>query len=162
MRATRDRQPAMRLFRRLRIFLGLSALFLFLASSVPVTLGTSAQFALRARKRVRLDAIEAQRLVFGDAYVDSLESIRGIIPEDEPYYLVSNEDATEGAELWVRYALAPRRAVFLGSYRDLREKRISLEPRARLRWVVIAHSSGLPARLVLRRDFLAMLREPAE
>lgn len=91
----------------------LATLALFLILGAPTALMKS----LRRVKQgwdLRHEAfIESRKRLFGAEYVDGIEAIRKSIPPDGEYLLVREQGADDEAELWVRYDLAPRRAVFL-------------------------------------------------
>jgi len=97
---------------------------------------------------------------FGLAYVDAIETIRQTLPRDAAYVLVNGDPKDDGGPLWVKFDLAPRRAVFLGRLRDTDDgnrlrKRM---PRA-ARWVVITYGDYRPPLLVERHEFVRRLRE---
>lgn len=145
---------------RARLFrlVALAAFGLFLATSLPVALGTSANRLLQALRRAG-ESPEAARLrVFGIPYVDTIATIRRSIPPDGVYALIDGEPGDEGAALWVRHDLAPRKAVFLGKMHQLPGvRRLRSRMPARARWVVIAYAGGRPPELVERFRFLAAL-----
>lgn len=136
----------------------LAAFGLFLATSLPVALGTSANRVLQALRRAGESPEAARVRVFGAPYVDTVDSIRRTIPPDGVYALVDGEPVEEGAALWVRHDLAPRKAVFLGKMAKLPGvKRLRSRVPARARWVVIAYTNGRPPELIERFRFLEEL-----
>lgn len=106
------------------------------------------------------DPASARRRVFGEAYTAEIERIRRTLPPFAPYLLVDGAMPEEVGAFWVRFDLAPRRALMLGPWEEL-------PPAHRLRgrlpggpvWVVIAHRSGKPPQLVDRWTFLRLLEE---
>src|SRR5689334_4918598 len=76
---------------------------------------------------------------YGPEYVRAIEEIRRTIPRDGAYILISAVSEAEGAMYWVKFDLAPRRAVYLGEIGALQpvERLRKRMPRA-ARWVVIA------------------------
>src|SRR4029077_11555952 len=95
--------------------------------------------------------------VFGTPYVDTIRAMRRAIPPDGIYGLIDGEPDIEGAALWVRHDLAPRKAVFLGKLAQLpgpRRLRGRLPERAR--WVVVAYTRRPPERIDKLR-FLTVL-----
>ena len=134
-----------------RAAVGLGALAAFLATAVPVTLGNAGRLALQARENARLGAAEAHGRLLGESFVRSLDEIRRRIPEDGAYFLLDGWTAEEGSALWVRYELAPRRALLLG------RNPMRIVRRHPLDWAVIANPPGTPARLLSRQELLDQL-----
>jgi hypothetical protein len=97
-----------------RGFAGWAALAFFLALALPETLANVMLHFDRGRERMHLSSLAARSEVLGTSYVRSLQEIRHLIPEEEDYFLVDAGTAGESSPLWVRYELAPRRAVLLG------------------------------------------------
>ena len=60
-----------------------------------------------------------ERRMTGEAYSDGIVRLRRILPRDVSYGLVTTGPEVEGVGNWVRFDLAPRRAVFLGTLRSL-------------------------------------------
>ena len=102
-----------------RRLLGLAALAFFVTAAVrPAVSGACAR--LRAARVHRGEtAVEARRRCFGPAFVDGVDRLRATLGPDEPYYLVEGGDPNAGGALWVRYELAPHRAIFLGRFSRL-------------------------------------------
>lgn len=92
---------------------------------------------------------------YGPEYVRAIEEIRRRIPRDGAYVLVSAAPENEGAALWVKFDLAPRRAVYLGELHTLQpvDRLRKRMPRA-ARWVVIAYESYRPPVLMERFRFV--------
>lgn len=93
--------------------LTLALLALFAVAAAPAALRNAALSvadAVAAR-----DGLAAQReRRFGADYVRGIERLRAALPEDGSYLLFDAGTVEEGARNWVRYDLAPRRAVFGG------------------------------------------------
>src|ERR1700694_54530 len=95
---------------------GMLALYLLIA--IPAALRRAA-FGLRAAvKTAGLPAGEVRARVFGRRYVVAVDRIRRRLPGDEPSLLSGQPLAgsgthqeTQGAMLWVRFDLLPRRAL---------------------------------------------------
>ena len=97
---------------------------------------------------------------YGPVYTHEIEVIRRTIPRDGAYVLLNGRPEEEGGPLWIKFDLAPRRAVYLGNLNDLGDverlkKRI---PRA-ARWVVIAYGSYDRPVLIERYKFIKSLKE---
>jgi len=140
-----------------RGFAGWAALALFLALALPETLANVMLHFDRGRERMHLSSLAARSDVLGTSYVRSLQEIRHLIPEEEDYFLVDAGTAGESSPLWVRYELAPRRAVLLGPVDALKRKDLRKVRRSSISWVVIAYPSGTPARALPRDEFAAEL-----
>lgn len=99
---------------------------------------------------------ERSRL-FNPAYAQAIEELRRAIPEDGIYALVDADPHEMGSVIWVRYYLAPRKAILLGFLHDLRTPR---DVRQRLireaRWVIVA-SFDEPPVLYPRHEFMKKL-----
>ena len=98
---------------------------------------------------------------FGPGYVQAIEQIRRTIPVDGAYLLINGHGSPEeGGPIWVKFDLAPRRAVYLGKLEDLgnADRLRRRMPRA-ARWVVIARGVYDPPVLVERYRFVRQLEE---
>jgi hypothetical protein len=98
---------------------------------------------------------------FGPGYVQAIEQIRRTIPPDGAYLLINGHGGVEeGGPIWVKFDLAPRRAVYLGKLEDLgnADRLRRRMPRA-ARWVVIAHGEYDPPILVERYRFVRQIEE---
>jgi hypothetical protein len=140
--------------------LAVGLLALQLAVAVPWALRKSAGAGLQMI-HVAGETPSAKRArTYGPAYVGAIEEIRRKIPPDGAYVLLNGSPEDVGAPIWVKFDLAPRRAVYLGNVQDLGNvdrlrRRI---PRA-ARWFVIAYGSyGRPV-LVERYKFMRQFRE---
>lgn len=96
---------------------------------------------------------EARLRVHGPAYVEAVEGIREAVPRDGEYLLVNGGEVWEGGPLWVRFDLAPRRALYLGRWADLPPPG-QLEIPEGPRHVVIAFAEPMPPLFLSREDFL--------
>jgi hypothetical protein len=135
------------------------ALFaLFLAIAVPRALGRSYHRILDACHHAGETPAEARERVFGLAYTAAVDGIRRTIPPDGSYLLVNGERRDEGGPYWVRYDLAPRRALFLGRLRALRQRNLRTQLTREARWVVIAYADGPPV-VMERWRFVAWLAD---
>lgn len=99
---------------------------------------------------------ERSRLL-GPEYAHKIEELRRTIPEDAIYALVDADPHEMGSVIWVRYYLAPRKAILLGFLHDLRtpqdvRKRMIREAR----WVIVA-SFDRPPVLYRRHEFIEKL-----
>ena len=98
---------------------------------------------------------------FGPGYALAIEQIRRTIPPDGAYLLFNGHPGfEEGGPLWVKFDLAPRRAVYLGKLDEIgnADRLRRRMPRA-ARWVVIAHGPYDPPVLVDRHAFVRQLEE---
>ncbi|HEX5760571.1 MAG TPA: hypothetical protein VF121_15400 [Thermoanaerobaculia bacterium] len=134
-----------------------------LAVALPLALGRSAKRLVAAARQLDETPAEARRRVFGAAYVAAIEEARRAIPVDGIYLLVDAQSGEEGAQDWVRFDLAPRRALFLGKLADL-------PPPAKLkrrlpggaRVVVLATGNRKPPRVLDRASFVRSLEGRSE
>lgn len=131
----------------------------YLAVAVPWALFKSAQSGRLALRVAGETPLEERSRTYGPDYARAIEEIRRTIPRDGAYLLVNGDPREEGGPLWVKFDLAPRRAVFLGKLNELDDiervrKRI---PRA-ARWVVIAYGPYRRPELIERFRFIRGLR----
>jgi uncharacterized membrane protein YhdT len=139
------------LFRVLRVLV--LALF---AASLLVSLEPAAK---RSWMRIALagshlgeDSRQARRRVLGARWVAAEEEIVRAIPAGGDYLLVDGGDEREGATLFLRYHLAPRRARFAGRLSEVADPgRWAASLPAGARWVVVAYPNRPPV-LVGRAD----------
>jgi len=106
----------------LRGLAGLAGLMLFLGSALPATVARMELHFSRGRESMHLGSLEARGRILGKPYVQSLAAIRHLIPDGEGYFLVDAGPPGEASPLWVRYELAPRKAVLLGSLAEARRR----------------------------------------
>jgi len=97
---------------------------------------------------------------YGPAYTNEIEAIRRTIPRDGAYILINGDPGEDGGPLWVKFDLAPRRAVYLGYLKDLGsvERMKKRMPRA-ARWVVIAYGPYRRPVLIERYKFVQARKE---
>ncbi len=91
----------------------LAVLGLFLALNAPAALMKSLRRIKQGWELRHETLSESRKRLFGAEYVESIEAIRKSIPPEGDYLLVRGPGAEEEAALWVRYDLAPRRALLL-------------------------------------------------
>ncbi len=89
----------------------LAVVGLFLSLNAPAALMKSLRRIKQGWELRNETLIESRTRLFGAGYVESVESIRRSILPDGDYLLVIRRGAEEEAALWVRYDLAPRRAL---------------------------------------------------
>lgn len=101
---------------------------------------------------------EARRQVLGSEVAAAYDRMRQAIPREGEYVLIEGADPREGSIFWVRYELAPRKALFLGSWEQLRAngELLRLWPRG-VRYAVVSGPKGQPPVLLEQRDLLAVL-----
>jgi hypothetical protein len=135
-----------RIFRAIVLALFAASLLLVLPEMAEIAGKRIAQ----AVSRLGEDSRQARRRFLGPAYVVAVEEVRRAIPPDGEYLLVDGGQERQGAALFLRYELAPRRARFVGRLRDPSRwaARLPHGPR----WVVVAYPDR-PAVLVDRADF---------
>ncbi|HEV7507683.1 MAG TPA: hypothetical protein VGS07_22555 [Thermoanaerobaculia bacterium] len=117
------------------------------------------QAAKRSRVRIVLaashlgeDSRQARRRVLGARWVAAEEEIARAVPVDGEYLLVDGGEERDGATLFLRYQLAPRRARFAGRLSEVADPpRWAASLPSGARWVVVAYSSRPPV-LVGRAD----------
>ncbi|MEA2601875.1 MAG: hypothetical protein QOF89_2867 [Acidobacteriota bacterium] len=99
------------------------------------------------------DSGQARRRFLGPAYVAAVDEVRRAIPPDGEYLLVDGGFERQGAALFLRYELAPRRARFVGRLTEVKDpSRWAASLPQGPRWVVVAYPRR-PAVLVDRDDF---------
>jgi hypothetical protein len=128
---------------------------IFLATAVPPAILQSAGRVVWAAFLAREDTRQARRRFLGEPWARAVDEIRRVVPRDGEYLLVggvANEDT-----YWVRFELAPRRALFLGLWSRL-PRGATLPPGPR--WVVVAFEEPEPPLLLTREDFLRRLDRP--
>jgi hypothetical protein len=140
--------------------LALALFALYLAVSVPWALLRSARTGLLALRVAGETPFEERSRFFGPDYARGIAAIRRAIPADGAYVLVNGDPGELGGPVWVKFDLAPRRAVFLGTLQDLDnvERLRKRMPRA-ARWVVIAYGPYRTPVLIERYKLMRQLRE---
>jgi hypothetical protein len=135
------------------------ALALFAAAlvlAVPEAAEIAGKRIVLAVSRLGEDSHQARRRFLGPDYVAAVDEIRRVIPPGGEYLLADGGTERQGAAVFLRYELAPRRARFVGRLRDVRDPAqwASKFPPGSPgpRWVVVAYP-GKPAALVDRADF---------
>ncbi|HXO29898.1 MAG TPA: hypothetical protein VOA80_21295 [Thermoanaerobaculia bacterium] len=137
--------------------LALAAFLLSLIAGLPLTAVRTLRRVGRATLSLGEDARGARVRLLGAATVAALDSIRHAIPEDGEYLLVDGGEELQAEAYWVRFELAPRRAVFLGRLSEMeRAPRLSWKLPPAARGVVVAYPGG-PSRLLSGREFLELL-----
>jgi hypothetical protein len=104
------------------------------------------------------DSRQARRRTLGAPWVDAEAEIRHAVPKDGDYLMVDGGEERQGATLFLRYQLAPRRARFAGRLSEVADPphwAASLPDGAR--WVVVAYPDRPPV-LVGRADFPRWLK----
>ena len=139
--------------------LALALLATHLAVAIPRALLRSAQEGRNLIANRHETPFQKRVRNFGPGYAEAIEQIRRTIPPDGAYLLINtHRDFEEGGPLWVKFDLAPRRAIYLGKLDKLgsAERLRKRIPRA-ARWVVLAHGPYDPPVLVERYRFLRKL-----
>jgi hypothetical protein len=137
----------------------LGLLLLYLLVSVPRTSFRALRGMVAAARSAGESPLERRRRTDGPEYTEAVEAIRKAIPADGAYVLVNGASRDDGARLWVRFHLAPRRAVYVGNLQGLRNPRRSRAPfPADLPWVVVARGRGNPPELYGREAFLSRMK----
>lgn len=99
------------------------------------------------------DSRQARRRALGARWVDAEAEILRAIPPGGDYLLVDGGAERQGATLFLRYQLAPRRARFAGRLSEVTDPpRWAASLPAGPRWVVVAYARRPPV-LVGRADF---------
>jgi hypothetical protein len=125
----------------------------FLAVSLPDALKHADKFLDRAVEHAGETVIEERNRVWGEGFTRTIEEIRRVIPPDGVYVLVNGDMPDRGAPIWVRYELAPRRAILMTRPDLRRPRRVQRRFPREAQWVVVAYDSKLPE-LIDRRRFL--------
>jgi hypothetical protein len=140
-------------FRRL----ALAAFLLSLIAGLPLTAVRTLRRVGRATVALGEDARGARVRLLGAATVRALDSLRQAIPADGEYLLVDGGEELQAEAYWVRFELAPRRAVFVGRLSEMeRAPRPARELPPAARWVVVAYPGG-PPRLLSREALVDLL-----
>lgn len=147
-----------------RIFL--FALAVSLAIQAPSAVWRSARRIRQAWELRSESFLDSRRRAFGAEYTDGIEAIRRSIPLGQEYLLVRDDDPEEEADLWVRYDLAPRRAVFLGEMKGPWRRRLrELHSESGSPFLVVASGGARAPRLLEAAPFLdrsTSLRTPGD
>ncbi len=134
---------------------------LFFAAALSTALYRAARM-LHDQPQLAGETLTAARArIYGPAYVQAIEQIRGAIDPDEPYLLVEAGGPGSGGVYWVRYDLAPRRAILLGRLDEITPRDLRRQEGANLRHVVVSLGQGPPPVLFDRFAFRALLERRA-
>ena len=135
------------------------ALFgLLLAVSLAWSAGRSVRRIYWAFAYAGETPLEERSRAWDPQYAQAIEDIRRTIPRHAVYALVDADPVEEGSVLWVRFDLAPRRAIYLGFLHDLRNpKTVRTRLIREARWVIVA-SVRRPPVLYERHEFLQALK----
>lgn len=140
-----------------RLALGLFALYL--GVTVPWALATAVTRLGEGVPHLGEDTATARRRVFGDAYAEAIEGIRRALPPGAIYVLINADKEDDGFPLWVRYDLAPHRAIYLGRLANLPPNVRRAFPRG-AQAVILTFGGQEPPRLIDRQDFLTWFETP--
>ena len=106
------------------------------------------------------DLAQVQDRMFGSAYMRSIREIRAQVPLSDSIYLVDAQSRELGVSYFVLHDLAPRRVVYLGTYRDASRHRLQqLLPRS-ARWVAVVEDAPAPPTLYRASTFRALRHRP--
>jgi hypothetical protein len=139
--------------------LALGLLAVYFALNAPRTASIASYLLSLPRQVAGESAAAACARLFGAPYCRAIDELRRTLPVDRPYLLVAGDSPGTGATYWVRYDLAPRRAVYLGQLNHLTAAawdRLDRLLPADFQQVVIACSQA-PASLLDRRTFAARI-----
>lgn len=146
-------------FERALRLLAVVSFALFFVAQVPAAARFAASRLVLAVRTVGESPRRARERRHGTAYVQAIDAIRRVVPKDGDYFLVNFGETWQGGPLWVRFELAPRRARYLGEWRDLPDPealagRLAAGPP----WVVAAYQDGVPPHLYDHAAFLETVR----
>jgi hypothetical protein len=134
--------------RRLAPLVGLVALAAFLVLRLPNALNESRRRLRDAWQDHGLDADSALAHLRGPEYVAAIQRIREVLPTDGEYLLLA---APNGAHVFVRFDLAPRRAIFGGEPKDVAYNVTPVKLPALPEWTVIPRLDPPGPRIVKTR-----------
>jgi len=134
--------------RRLSPLVGLVALAAFLALRLPAAFAVSWSRVTTAWHNRALDAEESLASHRGLEYVAAIHRIREQLPSDSEYLLLA---VPGGADVFVRFDLAPRRAIFGGALTDVPYNVTPAKLRTLPEWTVLARLDPPGPRLVETR-----------
>jgi hypothetical protein len=121
----------------------------FLAARLPGAFDASRRRIKNAGRERTLGADEALATLRGQDYVAAIRRIRAELPEDSEYLLLGGTQ--EGADVFVRFDLAPRRAIFGGAIADIPRNVTLSRLHALPAWTVVPRLDGPGPRLVSTR-----------
>src|SRR5262249_43860854 len=99
--------------------LGLASVALFAAISLRPAFSRAGERLARALANRPQSAAPGPRRCLGAAFIAQADRLRGELAPGNPYYLVEGDDPKRGGALLVRFELAPRPALFLGTFSKL-------------------------------------------
>jgi hypothetical protein len=143
-------------WRFLSTSLALLVLTVFLVVSLPWMALKSTKRMAYAIRHLGETPVEGRARIFGPAYTDAIEEIRRAIPKDAAYLLVDAGGKT-GSAYWVRFDLAPRRPILLGTPEQIRREGTRKGLSSGHPWIVIAPPPGQPPILLEPSRFLEEL-----
>lgn len=137
-------------------------LLVALAVAAPLAAGRALKRIASALHHAFEPPAAARERVLGVPYVRAVAAIRAAVPAGGAYALVEGGDPADGGALWVRYELAPRRAVDLGSLSALPPpSRLAAALPAGVEWAVVSNGRYAPPTLLRREALLRRLAAPA-
>ena len=110
----------------------------------------------QAASQFGVDSLQARRQALGASWVAAEGEIARAIPADGDYLLVDGGEERQGATLFLRYQLAPRRARLAGRLSEVTDPSQWAALPTSSRWVVVAYPRRPPV-LVDRKDFARWL-----
>jgi hypothetical protein len=136
------------LARRLAPTVALAALAVFLTVRIPNALVASWKRVTAAWHDRALNADESLAIFRGPDYVAAIQRFREELPADSEYLLLT---AAGGADVFVRFDLAPRRAIFGGEPKDVAYNVTAAKLHALPEWTIIPRLDSPGPRLVKTR-----------
>lgn len=134
----------LRVFRRI----GLVVLAAFLVLRLPAALEDSWRRVKDGWRDRNLDADSALALMRGREYVAAIQGIRSVLPADSEYLLL---EGPGGVGVFVRFDLAPRRAINGGELRDVGVNVTPLKAASLPEWTVVPRLEPPGPRIVRTR-----------
>lgn len=128
----------------------------FLWAALPDALDLSDELIEDAFELSGETVIEERSRVWGSFYTQRIEEIRRLIPPSEPYVLINGDAIDHGAPIWVRFDLAPRRAILLRREALDRPRHVRRRIPKAARWIIVAYEDRLPE-MVEKSQFLRNL-----
>ncbi len=120
----------------------------FLALRLPAALAVSWSRVAAAWQDRALDADSALEQMRGSEYVAAIRRIREELPPDSEYLLLA---VAGGADVFVRFDLAPRRAIFGGAPKEVASNVTLSKLRTLPEWTILARLDPPGPRLVKTR-----------
>ena len=130
----------------------------FLVTALPKALRRSIERTASAVSWAAETPEAARRRVLGPEVAAAYDRLRSAIPSDGAYLLVDGGTLGQGSPYWVRYQLAPRKAVLAGDLGHLpsAEEVLRHWPPG-IRYAVVALPEGAPPVLMERGDLITTL-----